>query len=35
VPITYENRLRAPGNRGVAGVSLHGTGTGLDDHGLV
>jgi hypothetical protein len=27
--------FRVPGNRGVAGVSLHGTGTGLDDHGLV
>jgi len=27
--------LRAPGNRGMAGGSLRGTGTGLDDHGLV
>jgi hypothetical protein len=29
------DRVRAPGNRRWVGVSLQGTGTGLDDHGLV
>ena len=31
----HDFELRAPGNWDEPGVSLRGTGTGLDDHGLV